>query len=397
MSPCYDNVQAAVDAADDPGDVIKVAAGTYSGVSNRGIVTQVVYISKTLAVQGGYTTTNWTVSDPVAHPTTLNAGGQGRVFYVRGDIDVTLQGLRITGGVDVPLDEGCGGGVFVYESSLAFRDNQVYGNRARYGGGVCVWYSDHATLGDNAIHSNTAKWGGGLELYDSSPQLERNAIYSNTASSAGGGMTLSDSYATFEGNTIVSNTAPEGGAVWIHEDSSLRSTNDVYADNRADTGGSAIHAERYTELYLQHGTLARNTGDAGIHFESGHIEMTNTILVGHTTGLYAGAGATAQSEGTLWGSGAWANGSDWAGAGTILTGTINLWGDPAFADPGAGNYHITFGSAAIDAGVDAGITQDIDGEPRPAGGGYDIGADELAHRSLYLPLVMNRFRQAVGQ
>jgi hypothetical protein len=64
--------------------------------------------------------------------------------------------------------------------------------------------------------------------------------------------------------------------------------------------------------------------------------------------------------------------------GTILTGTVNVWGDPAFLDPDGGDYHIGLGSAAVDAGIDAGVTVDIDGEPRPMGGGYDIGADEVS-------------------
>jgi uncharacterized repeat protein (TIGR01451 family) len=54
-TPCYTTVQEAVDTACD-GDVIKVAAGTYTGVNVRprgdssatGVVTQVVYISKTV-------------------------------------------------------------------------------------------------------------------------------------------------------------------------------------------------------------------------------------------------------------------------------------------------------------------------------------------------------------
>jgi hypothetical protein len=45
-------------------------------------------------------------------------------------------------------------------------------------------------------------------------------------------------------------------------------------------------------------------------------------------------------------------------------------------DPDSGDYHIGPGSAAIDAGVDAGVTTDIDGEARPFGAGYDLGADE---------------------
>ena len=68
-TPCHATVQGAVDGAND-GDVIKVAAGTYTGVLGRalplgylnppasGLVTQVVYISKTVTIQGGYTPGN---------------------------------------------------------------------------------------------------------------------------------------------------------------------------------------------------------------------------------------------------------------------------------------------------------------------------------------------------
>jgi uncharacterized repeat protein (TIGR01451 family) len=47
-------------------------------------------------------------------------------------------------------------------------------------------------------------------------------------------------------------------------------------------------------------------------------------------------------------------------------------------DPDNGDYHIGPGSAAIDAGVDAGVTTDIDGQARPSGLGPDLGADELS-------------------
>jgi hypothetical protein len=86
-------VQYAVDQAGE-GDEIRVAAGTYTDLSARpGVtwpvympVTQVVYISKTVTVHGGYTTTDWTTSDPGANPTTLDAQRQGRAVYITGNI-----------------------------------------------------------------------------------------------------------------------------------------------------------------------------------------------------------------------------------------------------------------------------------------------------------------------
>jgi 4-hydroxy-3-polyprenylbenzoate decarboxylase len=57
--------------------------------------------------------------------------------------------------------------------------------------------------------------------------------------------------------------------------------------------------------------------------------------------------------------------------------------DPALAADG---YHLTSGSAAIDAGVEADVTTDIDENPRPIGR-PDLGADEWGTR-VYLPLVL---------
>jgi uncharacterized repeat protein (TIGR01451 family) len=88
-------------------------------------------------------------------------------------------------------------------------------------------------------------------------------------------------------------------------------------------------------------------------------------------GITVTAGNTATLEATLWD-----NTSDWGGPGAIFTSTHNYWGDPAFVNPGAGDYHIRPASAAVDKGLDAGVNEDIDGTARPIGHGYDIGADE---------------------
>jgi len=51
------------------------------------------------------------------------------------------------------------------------------------------------------------------------------------------------------------------------------------------------------------------------------------------------------------------------------------------------NFHLAPGSAAINAGVNAGVVTDFDGDPRPIGGRFDIGFDEsVSPPRGYLPV-----------
>ncbi len=59
------------------GDIIKVAEGTYTGVSAREGITQMVYISESITIQGGYTTSDWETPEPEVNITTLDARGKG--------------------------------------------------------------------------------------------------------------------------------------------------------------------------------------------------------------------------------------------------------------------------------------------------------------------------------
>lgn len=59
-------------------------------------------------------------------------------------------------------------------------------------------------------------------------------------------------------------------------------------------------------------------------------------------------------------------------AGPICAVTVNVYGDPAFVDPGTGGYHMGMAPAAIHAGM----ADDIEGDLRIYGCGVDMGADE---------------------
>jgi len=358
----YDNIQDAVDTASDS-DVIKVATGTYTGVNSYGNLAQVVYISKSVTIRGGYTTAFTEPPVPDANPTTVDAQGGGRVLYITGGINPIIEGLRITGGDASGLGGDPAGG--------------------DAGGGVYV-ISAGATLRDNYVFSNTARWGGGLYLRENDASLSGNTITANTADVDGGGLYLWKSDGMLSGNTITTNTAShDGGGLYLRE-SNATLTNTILADNQADIAGSGLYIQSSLPRLL-HTTIVRNTGGdgSGIYVTDDEenystVALINTILVNHMVGVTVTAGNTVTLEATLWGKDTWANVTDWDGAGTVVTGTPahNTWGDPAFVAPNAGDYHIGADSAALDAGVDAGVTTDVDGDPRPIGASHDVGADE---------------------
>ena len=386
----YASIQAAVDAA-QPGDTIKVAEGLYTGIHARQGITQVVYISKTITIAGGYTPSNWSTPDPGAHPTTLHAQGKGRGLYITGGISATIAGLRITAGDVRGFGTGywdrAGGGIGVKGATVNLRNNTVYDNSAIAGGGVGLEASE-VTLSSNSVYSNTAVDGGGLALSRSTATLRGNLLSRNTASQQGGGLHLNRSHAVLEGDRISDNQAEYGGGLYFWGSSPFL-TNVVVTDNSANdpAGIGAGITLFWSSPTLVHTTLARNAGGdgsgvciLGIEQMPSRMTFTNTILVDHALGITVAAGSTATLNATLW----QANGSDWGGAGTVVH-TEDRGGNPAFAADG---YHLTPASAAIDRGVNAGVTADVDGEPRPSGGSPDLGADEVWVRRAHLPVLL---------
>jgi len=384
----YASIQAAVNAARS-GDIIKVATGVYTDVHRARLaaqeyVTQVVYLTGTITIRGGYTTTNWTTPDPDANPTTLDAGGQGRVFFIERDAEVVIEGLRITGGDAIKGDTTDpvagsgekGGGTYAVEATVAFRNNHVFDNTASAGGGLFLRVGEIEFSG-NTISSNTAKNAGGV-YYSEGPgkaTLSGNTFRSNTATGSGptpgrgGGLLLFRSGpATLSNNAFIANIAGDGGGLYLDE-SDITLVNNVVADN-SSTVGSGLYIKESSPL-LFHTAIARNSGNQGVYVVGGsRVELVNTILSTQTIGIYvAEDGSQASLDATLW----YANTVDWSGG---VSHTGDRIGDPDFVDPEAGDYHISNVSAALDQGVDAGIDVDMDGDVRPRGHGYDIGPDE---------------------
>ncbi len=314
-------------------------------------------------------------------------------YYGGGAWITRTSGIRLAGNAFRHNTATLGGGLYFRYSELArLTGNLVVDNYAQnQGGGLYFRASPAATLISNTISDNDVGpsfggqyYGGAYFLNSDGAALIANTISRNYAQHDCGGLCFQNSRnVTLVGNTVISNVAGlTGGGLCLHRgDATL--TNTVIARNRADVGGG-LYVEGATARLL-HATIAQNGGDGGggVHVTDdfgmpGVALLTNTIIVSHTVGVTVTAGSTATLEGTLWGIGAWANAIDWGGGGALVTGTVNVWGYPGFVDPDGWDYHVVSSSDAVDAGVPTGVDSDIDGQPRPYGGGdYDIGADEF--------------------
>ena len=137
---------------------------------------------------------------------------------------------------------------------------------------------------------------------------------------------------------------------------------------------------------LLHDTFAdtRLNPHAAIALLTGTLYLTDTIVVSHSVGITMTTSRLRTDHALFF-----ANTYDVVAhspLGVILYASV--YSSPRFVEPAADNYHLLPISPAIDAGVDAGVTTDIDGEPRPLGAGFDIGFDEAPVRKVWLPLVV---------
>jgi uncharacterized repeat protein (TIGR01451 family) len=322
VTPCHASVQDAVKKAKD-GDIIKVAAGTYTDVNTQGDLDQVVYIDKTLTICGGYTATNWTTPYPITQPTTLNAHGDGRVLYIASNIHPTIEGLRITGGNATglgggPEGEDSGGGLYVITARATISNNQVFSNTAVRGGGLYLRNSD-ATLSGNTINDNIALEGGGLRLSEySSATLSYNTIAFNTAEQGGGlylsnyctatlsnnditanavhrtggGLRLSDySSATLSHNIIKANTANFGGGLFLALTSTATLSDNTFICNSARTAGGGLRLAQNGSARLISNTITANTAynGGGMHLNNSTAELSDNIFAANEA-LHNGGG-----------------------------------------------------------------------------------------------------------
>jgi hypothetical protein len=347
--PCFATIQEALDAAAGQGDLIKVSQGIYTTTAP-----QVASIEKSVQLVAGYQADDWSARSANAHPAVIDAEqvpGRRALFIDGTDVaTITVRGFQIRGGAAGPP----GGGVHVAGGSAVLEENVVEGCTADARGGGLFVEDGSVTLTYNTIRGNVAQYGGGLYVAGGRVVMEGNTFSGNVASPLGGAIAVDGGSVTGVNNLVVDN-AQSGAGVYL-------------------SGGTLI---------AKHWTLVNNgrygvIADLGIDINSGSAMLSKSIVAGHQGGL-CGAGAVANQ--TLFHE---VEDPCIAGASCVN----NVFGDPKFLNPSAGDYHISRGSAAVDRAYTIDVVRDMDGDSRPVGAASDLGADEIEPERSFLPLIL---------
>ena len=391
------------------GDAIVVAAGTYSGASNRDMSFGGRAI--TISGQGG----------PGACVIDCEGMGRGFEFVDSEGSNSVLEGITIINGYRDVADllgndssRPAGGGIFCRGGSPTIRDCavqvcqvastgvggalacvdganptliecEITGNHANlWGGGLYVNAGSSATLRDCVIRGNgVGVFGSGGGVYidggENTTQLEGCLISDNAATIVGGGImtTGSDCEVVLENCVVSGNVAGEGGGVCVYDHGLMTVVNCTFSGNEA-TGGAV------------------GRGGAGKCFD-GELFISNSILWGNLAAANGAELSVAGTTGILAVSYSTVKGGELAvnvtGSGALTWGGGNLVGDPCFVRAGVrqmgqwqeGDYHLRLDSPCVDAGDPCGETSDvdIDGYARVVDGDgdgaavVDMGADEV--------------------
>jgi predicted outer membrane repeat protein len=229
---------------------------------------------------------------------------------------------------------------------------------------------------------NSAANGDGGAAYTTGPATIIHSTFHDNGSGGDGGALFISNTLTLTDSLIINNVAHEGGGLYLATGGG-RIVNSLFARNISlDSAGMAMHLLPTSTLQILYTTIAAPTlanGDA-IRVDSGSVTIRDTIVANHAIGLNRLGGTLAEDYNLFFG-----NSLNKFG---ISGGTHDVSGDPKFVDAANDNYDLGSSSAAIDAGVDAGLYTDFDGQLRPQGAGFDIGYDEVLVAHVYLPLII---------
>ena len=347
-------------AASAPGDEIWVKAGTYTPhASDRSASLE---LRDGVAVYGGFAggETSLRERDPAANATILSGDLMGNDGP--GGVHLEDNSFHVVSAAGLGPDSILDG--FTITAGNADGDGGAAQDR---GGGLLCQAGGDATLRACVFQgSRAALDGGGACVHASSPTFLRCEFSGNAAGLGGGAVrVVATSSPVILDCRFHANQAAQGGAVAISGGGTPALTNCAFWHNEAVGlfGGGAMVTDNGNLVAVRNCTFAANSAS----FLAGGINNNGTTSIANCIfWMNAGPGGTGSADQITTSGGV---SVAWSLVQGGFAGVGNRDADPLFVDLGRGDLHLQAGlSPAIDAGsnssVPAGITWDLDGNPR---------------------------------
>ena len=267
-----------------------------------------------------------------------------------------------------------GGGFYIRDGSTSVSDCEIYGNTAFTGGGIFGFYEANPSFTNCFIRENEAVSGSGVYCSYCPINLTSCIISGNRASEEGGGIYIWEADPLISECTIADNYASlRGGGIYIDNESSVVLKNSLIEGNSTGKNGGGIILMYSSSLQMDFCTIMDNAAmnkGGGVYCLDAALDATSSIVWSNSPeGVFVYSGLASFSYSAVEGG--------WEGEGNI----------DEHPQTGAGNYyHLLPGSPCIDTGIEAGCILDLDGDSRPDGDGFDMGADEFVGNSSALIL-----------
>lgn len=298
----YTTIQTAVSAA-NPGDTIRVAQDTYTGMMSASELTATVVLTKDLVLLGGFNA-DFSQRDPETYITTIdtedNLWGGVLIFGSQAEVD----GFHIInahgGGVTVSNSESETAVGTITHNYIAYNRIMTDTLLSTGGAGVNVANGAEVVIAYNQIVSNTIErensYGGGIRVVGSMAEITENLIAYNLSheEAVGGGIDLYQATAVISGNHIHHN-AINGIGIY-------GSTAEVLSNTIAQNNGGGVDVSEANVL-IEDNEILSNTAEygGGITLNSStHFTVTHNIIRGNQATLYNGGGiATGWEAGSI--------------------------------------------------------------------------------------------------
>jgi hypothetical protein len=366
-------IQDAVDAANS-GDFVLVTNGTYNTGGRVAVIpydttTNRVTIDKSLTVQSvnGPSTT---IIQGYQVPGMTNGTGAVRGVYMTND--TTLIGFTITQGA---TENSVGGGVFCANLTNSVLSNCVIiaNSASTSAGGIAKGALYDCVIASNSVTSDNFGYGGGAVLSTANHCLFiGNHAYQGGAADPQSGPFVENEYQPPLINcTLIGNSAVIGGGVHVGV-----LINCLLVNNQASQRGGGANS-----CTLYNCTVVSNSAPIGAGIDSS-LSMNSIV--------YYNNGQNVSGIGN--------GGRGFYDCSTPMLGEGfgNFTNEPSFVNPAAGDFHLQANSPCINAAGNNYLTvtnssytnfvfegeyyilntNDLDGNPRIAGGTVDVGAYE---------------------